>query len=189
MLRWLDRQPAPATPRDAGFVDWTPFEHPQLGAVELGGWNILRSWFNPPAHLVRSEVEHHADFAIHQALAAPCLAISHTAVEQLGDDTWRVSIGVANTGWLPTTVTERARKDGRLPAVTVEISGAQAAGPDRVRLGHLEGRRDARFRRNDDGSTDRGLAGWIVRAPAGTVVTATARHDRAGTDVSEVVLR
>jgi hypothetical protein len=188
VLRWLDLQPPPEYRRDAGFVDWYPFEHPQLGAVELGGWNILRSWFNPPAHLVRAEVAQHADFAIHQALAAPCLAIAHTAVDQLGDNTWKVAIGVANTGWLPTTVTERARKDGRLQPVTVEIAGARAEGPTRVRLGQLEGRQGARLARNDDGSADRGLASWILRAPAGTVVTATARHERAGTVVAEITL-
>ena len=180
VLRWLDRQPASGARRDAGFVDWYPFDHPQLGPVELGGWNAVRSWFNPPDHLLRAEVESHADFAIHQALAAPCLAIAHTAVKRIGDDTWRVSVGVANTGWLPTTVTERARKEGRLGPVTVEISGAETADPARVDLGQLDGRRGARFRRGDDGSPDRGLARWIVRAPAGAVLTSTARHDRAG---------
>ena len=37
-----------------GYVDWYPFEHPQLGPVELGGWDIVRFWFNPPLSQARS---------------------------------------------------------------------------------------------------------------------------------------
>ena len=35
MLRWADEH-APDE-----FVPWYPFEHPQLGPVELGGWPYL----------------------------------------------------------------------------------------------------------------------------------------------------
>ncbi|MCW5624856.1 MAG: carboxypeptidase, partial [Burkholderiales bacterium] len=31
-----------------GFVDWYAFHHPQLGPVELGGWDSLYTWSNPP---------------------------------------------------------------------------------------------------------------------------------------------
>ena len=34
MLRWADvHHPGEV------FIDWYPFEHPQLGPVELGGWD------------------------------------------------------------------------------------------------------------------------------------------------------
>jgi len=69
VLHWLDGQPGGA--QTAGFVDWYPFDHPQLGAVELGGWNDLYSWTNPPLHLLRDEVDGHGAFAVAQALAAP----------------------------------------------------------------------------------------------------------------------
>ena len=36
-----------------GYVDWYPFEHPQLGPVELGGWDLVRFWFNPPLSQAR----------------------------------------------------------------------------------------------------------------------------------------
>ncbi len=70
VARWLDGLPD-AGPATRGFVDWYPFEHPQLGPVELGGWNQLHSWTNPPLHLLCDEVDRHADFAVAQALAAP----------------------------------------------------------------------------------------------------------------------
>ncbi len=31
-----------------GFVDWHEFEHPQLGTVEIGGWDWFRVWSNAP---------------------------------------------------------------------------------------------------------------------------------------------
>ena len=31
-----------------GYVDWYPFDHPQLGEVELGGWNYIYTFRNPP---------------------------------------------------------------------------------------------------------------------------------------------
>ena len=61
-LHWLDNQPGNAL--TAGFVDWYPFDHPQLGSVELGGWNDLYSWQNPPKHLLADEVDGHGAFAV-----------------------------------------------------------------------------------------------------------------------------
>jgi len=187
VLRWLDEQPGDA--HDAGFVDWYRFDHPQLGAVELGGWNDLRSWVNPPPHLLLDEVTGHADFAVHQALAAPCIEIKHTDAGAVGDDTWRVSVGIANTGWLPTHVTEKAKKDNLVRPVAVELSGAEVlASPARREVGQLAGSLSARFNQGDGGSPERALATWLVRAPSGTEVTIVASHQRAGTKTITITL-
>ena len=34
-LQWCDAN----LPAGSYFADWTPFEHPQLGSVEIGGWS------------------------------------------------------------------------------------------------------------------------------------------------------
>ena len=70
ILRWADEH----HPGEL-FVDWYPFDHPQLGPIELGGWWWLHSWTNPPAARLEAEVAPHADFAVFQALAAPALAV------------------------------------------------------------------------------------------------------------------
>ena len=36
-----------------GLVPWYEFDHPQLGKVELGGWDILYTWRNPPPRAAR----------------------------------------------------------------------------------------------------------------------------------------
>jgi hypothetical protein len=186
VARWLDDL---GGDDDDGFVDWYPFEHPQLGAVELGGWNHLHSWTNPPRSMLCAEVDRHADFAVAQALAAPCLDIAHTAVDVVGDGTWRVTIGVANTGWLPTTVTAQAAIHDLVRPIVADLAGAGVVvldGPVRRKLGQLDGSSAVRF--GAGGTPDRTACSWLVTAPAGAEVTVTVRHQRAGTDSVTIAL-
>ena len=43
LLKWSDEQCG-----GKAHVDWYAFEHPQLGQVELGGWDRMNYWRNPP---------------------------------------------------------------------------------------------------------------------------------------------
>ena len=170
-------------------VDWYPFEHPQLGPVELGGWDEMCTWTNPPLALLRDEVQGHADFAIHQALAAPALEVLHTEAVPLGDRTWRVAVGVANTGWLPTYISRKARNDGRVLPIVAQLDGAEVLGGSRrIELGQLQGRSASRWGHWNDGTPDRVLATWVVRGEAGSIVTVTVEHQRAGAVSVAVVL-
>ena len=67
--------------------------------------------------------------------------------------------------------------------MTVEVSGDSVEvldGATRRQLGQLAGRSALRFSGGNDGTPDRVLASWVVNARAGTTVTVTAAHDRAG---------
>ncbi|MFZ4720357.1 MAG: M14 family metallopeptidase [Ilumatobacteraceae bacterium] len=170
------------------YRDWVPFDHPQLGPVEIGGWNEFLLWTNAPAAFLADEVRPHADFAVHQALCSPRLEVLHTRVMRLGDDTWRVEAGVANTGYLPTYVTERARRDDRVLPVSVQLVGAPlVAGSAIVEVGQLGGRLQHQFSYGKhDGTPERALASWTVRAPEGTTITVMATHPRAGRATAEL---
>jgi hypothetical protein len=187
ILRWCDEH------HPAGYVDWYAFDHPQLGPIELGGWDDLTTFTNPPpGELLRAEVAPHADFAIHQALCSPRLEIVHTRVERLGDDRWRVEAGVANTGWLATDVTAIARKEHLVLASYAELSGdavTVVGGAARQQFGQLEGRAVLRFHGGHDGTPDRALVTWTVAAPVGTNVTINAVSERAGTATISIDLR
>ncbi|HEX4983783.1 MAG TPA: M14 family metallopeptidase [Ilumatobacteraceae bacterium] len=177
VLRWCDEH------HPDGHVDWYPFEHPQLGAVELGGWNTLTVWYNPPPELLRSEVAPHAEFAVYQALCSPRLEIRRTSVARLGGDTWRVEVGVANTGWLPTDVSKRARKEKLVKPILVELTGDGVEvldKPARREVGQLEGRAAMRFTLRNDGTPDRVLVAWTLTAQEGAQVKIVAKHDRSG---------
>ncbi len=195
VAHWLDGLPD-AGPATRGFVDWYPFEHPQLGPVELGGWNQLHSWTNPPLHLLCDEVDRHADFAVAQALAAPRLEIRHVEVTAVSADTWKLTVGIANTGWLPTTVSAHARNHELVRPIIAEVHASPASGtgisvldgPVRRTLGQLAGSSSARFTKGTEGTPDRTTCAWLVHAQAGTEVRVAARHDRAGSDGVDVRL-
>ena len=119
LLRWSD-----SLGDDGPFVDWYPFEHSQLGPVELGGWDQLLL-ANPPARLLPEVLDGHEEFAVALALSLPELSVAATRVDPVGASLWRLEVRVENIGWLPTAVTERAAS-GRL------------CGPITCSLGHPE---------------------------------------------------
>lgn len=183
VLAWSDEH-APEM-----FVPWRPFEHPQLGMVEIGGWDDMQTWTNPPLSVLAAEVRPHAEFAVLQALASPCLDVVHTAAVPLGAGTWRIEAGIANTGWLPTTITDHARRENLVRPLVAEIGGAEVlGGPSRLELGQLGGQISSRFANRNDGTPDRALATWVVRADAGTEVTVVATHPRAGRATATITI-
>ena len=186
VLRWLDQH------WPEGFEPWRPFDHPQLGPVEVGGFDRHNVWNNPPPPLLAQAVEGHADAIVVQAMASPHLEIDHVAVHPLGESgqgddalapVWRVEVGIANTGWLPTDVSARARKEHLvLPGVAV-VSGSGVVvigGSARQEFGQLDGRAALRFRNSNDGTADRSLLSWVVQAPIGTDISVEVSHQRAG---------
>jgi len=173
---------------------WTPFEHPQLGRVEIGGANTFYTWRNPPPHLLEAEIAPQADFALAFADLAPRLEWRALEAAALGDDTWRVLAVVDNTGFLATSASQQARTMAIARPVRLELGLPQGAalltGSPSVEVGHLEGRANKMaggwF---SNGATDhRGKAEWLVRAPAGTTLVVTAHGARAGTLRGEVRL-
>ena len=139
VCKWSD------THAPGSYVAWYSHEHPQLGTVELGGVNAMYTWTNAPSSMLKAEVAPHTDVAIYQAMASPRLEIKLAEAHSLGGDVWRVRIGVANTGWLPTDVTQHARSMKLVLPVTIEIGASGGAidlveGEARVRVGQLAGR-------------------------------------------------
>lgn len=181
-----------------GFVDWYPFEHPQLGRVELGGWDHFRFWANPPDDKLAAEVAPHTQWQIGCALATPLLRLRSFDAVPAGDGAWRVRAVVENDGWLPTNVTERAvdkkivgpvEATVRLPEGTALVTGQNP-----VELGQIEGRSRATtmvadFGWTADGTPDRVKAEWVVTAAAGATVGVAVRHPRAGVAYGELTLR
>jgi murein tripeptide amidase MpaA len=191
LLAWSDRELG-----GEGHVDWYPFEHPQLGPVELGGWNKLACLRNPPAKYLEREVRRFPQWLAWQALTLPLLELFRAEVVRLGDDTWKVRLAVHNTGYLPTYVTRRALERKVVRGVVYEIALPAGAllvsGKARVEGAQLEGRASKvslqAFLPNLDLTADRGQCEWTVRAPAGTTVEVSARHERAGRVAARVAL-
>lgn len=199
LLRWNDEALA-----GRGYVAWYPFEHPQLGPIEIGGWDWFNVWGNAPPELMEAEIAPHSDFGIFTALATPRLRIHLADTRRLGASTWLVRVAVENDGWLPTNVTEKAIEKKLVPPVHVRIGlpgnvalergGVRlVSGTDRVEVGQLAGRSRARSMLEDFGSVtdptrDRAKAEWCVEAAEGARLEITAGHPRAGVVRTTVTL-
>jgi hypothetical protein len=191
LIKWSDDELG-----GKGFVDWYPFDHPQLGRIELGGWDMINYWYNPPFDRIEAEVAPHSEWVIYMALSSPRLEVRTLNTEQVAPGVHRVQVVIGNTGWLPTYVSERARARRIGGTVTVSLDLPEDAlllSGERVRdVGQLEGRSTARSTTtwwgHDPGTPDLAAVEWLVSAPARTSVTVTARHPRAGTSSATVLL-
>lgn len=190
-LRWNDTELG-----GKGFVPWHAFDHPLLGKVEIGGWDKVGYWYNVPFDRLEKEVAPHSEWLIFHALALPRLAVRSLSAKAEGPGLWRVRLAVENTGWLPTNGTQQALDRHAVGDVVAELALPQGArlvdGTPRKALGQLAGRNEQRSTTTwwgyRPGTPDRALAEWLVAAPAGTKLSVTAAHDRAGTVRAELVL-
>ena len=191
LLKWSDEQCG-----GQAYVDWQPFMHPQLGAVEIGGWDRLNFWRNPPPALREREAARFPAWLTTLGLSLPRLEVLRTEVRALGPETWRVRFAVANAGYLPSYVSKRAleRKTvrGTVFRIHLPAGAVLASGLPRIVGGHLEGHAakvsQQAFLPNRDITGDRAVAEWIVKAPIGTRLALEASADRAGTVRTEVTL-
>jgi hypothetical protein len=109
-------------------------------------------------------------------------------VERLGETSFLVRIVLQNSGWLPTSVTEKAVERQAVRPIEVELEvpdDARVVGGDvKTETGQLRGRADKRsttWWANDESTGDLAKLEWVVEAPPGTPVGIEARHTRAGT--------
>jgi murein tripeptide amidase MpaA len=194
LLHWSDEQCG-----GAAHVDWKPVHHPQLGPVEIGGWDKMNFWRNPPPALREREVERFPAWMNAIALSLPRLDLLRTEVRALGADTWRVRLAVANSGYLPAYVSKRALERKTVRGVMFEVHLPEGdphitlvSGKPRMEGPQLEGHALKNslqaFQANREVTADRAVAEWVVRAPKGTRLALSARADRAGVVRTEVTL-
>ncbi|MEN9629620.1 MAG: hypothetical protein RJA10_2847 [Pseudomonadota bacterium] len=191
LLKWSDEQCG-----GQAHVTWYPYRHPQLGMVELGGWDRLNYWRNPPPHLREREAARFPGWLSQVALSLPRLEVLRAEVRALGPDTWRVRFAVANAGYLPSNVTQRAieRKTVRGTVFNIHLPPGVTliSGKERVEAGHLAGHAPKTslqaFLPNREVTADRAVVEWVVHGARGTAVSLTATADRAGTVRTEVTL-
>ena len=125
-----------------GFINWQPFEHPQLGKVEIGGWKpLLRN--NAPPKLLESTCHNIMQFVLGHAKASPRIRAEQHAIESLENNTYRITIVIQNDGYLPTNITQQAINVGVAKPVDAIIEIGEGsrllAGKAKETLGHLAG--------------------------------------------------
>lgn len=191
LLRWSDREL-----HGEGFVPWRKFRHPQLGEVEIGGFDLVRFWYNIPFDRLEREVAPHSEWLIYLGLTTPRLAIRELSAEAIGPELWRVRVVAENQGFLPTNGAQKALDQQMSHGVSAGLSlppGARLVeGEARRNLGELQGRIAQRSTATwwgyTPGTPDRAFADWLVAAPAGTALAVEVSHARAGSERRELVL-
>lgn len=155
-LIWLDQN------SEGAFLDWTAFDHPQLGAVEIGGFRPYVK-VEPPAELLEELTSRHLEFLQSLGAYLPRLELIEVEGRSLGGGLIEIEAVLENDALLPqiTRAAERCRAI-RPARVTLELpEGATLLG------GRLQtlvtdlqgsgGRREFRWlvSRADDSSTIR----------------------------------
>jgi murein tripeptide amidase MpaA len=191
LLKWSDEQCG-----GQAHVDWHPFRHPQLGMVELGGWDRMNYWRNPPPALREREAARFPAWLLQIGLTLPKLEVLRTEVRALGPDTWRVRFAVANAGYLPSYISKRAldRKTvrGTVFNILLPEGVSLVSGKEREIGAHLEGHApkssQQAFLPTREITADRAVVEWVVKGARGTRIALKATADRAGTVHTEVTL-
>jgi len=133
------------------FIDWKPFDHPQLGRVEIGGFTRklynteTRTYTNvlcTPGPKYFDFLEKHAQWNLYLASMSPLVRIMDIKVDKGDAGYVKVTAEVQNLGFLPTNVSQHAidNRTAKPVRVYLELEGASLfAGKEAVDLGHLPG--------------------------------------------------
>jgi len=191
ILKWIDEHSAP----DA-YLEWQPFDHPQLGKIELGGWNYMFTWRNPPLEFLEPEVQKHYPFILSLGEMLPKLQIHNLEVNRISDDKYHLNLVVENSGFLPSYTSQQGknRKSARPVRVELELpeSAVLTSGKRRDAFGHLEGRSnklEVSANYSDSPTDNRARLEWVIQAAEGTRIKLNILSERAGTIRAEVILQ
>lgn len=172
-LAWADHT-------GTGFVPWAPFDHPTLGAVEIGGFMPLFK-LNPPATELDALAEKQLAFVVELLRRMPRHEIDGPVVEALGGGLYRIRVAVTNTGTLPFG-TSMGRREQITPPLVIRLATPVEAG--------IAGTRVQRVRALAAGATER--FEWIVKGSpgerVGVVIAASAGPHEQHDELREIEL-
>jgi hypothetical protein len=163
LLAWIGAS------RTDAFVPWTPFQHPTLGPVEIGGWRPFAAV--PPAAAVAPLVAPHVRFLVELSTFVPRVAVASMTATRLGAGLYRVRAEVENRGRWPTAL-QHAIVARAVKPVLVQIDVEPAA--------IVSGAPKNQFFPTLAGSGRRERIEWIVRARPGQVLTVKVAAQKGG---------
>jgi hypothetical protein len=161
--------------RDA-FVEWKPFNHPQYGPIEVGGFKKTYGRAEP-GFLLQAEAHRNMAFTLYQTYEMPKVEVDSIVVRSLGNGLTEVTAIVANRRLVPTHTQQDVENKITPPdyvaltggtviagyRVTNERTGEsieQESNPARMELTNIAGRALERIK-------------WIVRGNGPYTVTVT----------------
>jgi hypothetical protein len=100
----------------SGFVPWHPFDHPQFGKIEIGGWkkDVGRV---PPTFMIEEMIHRNALFCLKHAKEMPLVTIEDTVVTDLGDGVKTVDVVFRNAHAISTRTAQASLHKIGMPDV------------------------------------------------------------------------
>lgn len=190
-LKWADEN----LTKEEGFKDWTKIQHPQLGEVEIGGYNVKFFRQNPPSKFLHQEVEKHTRFALRAVKALPDVNFEKIDVQNISEDVFKIEAVIGNSGYMSTYIFKEGLKNKSLKPLKVEMLGNYELiqGKAEENIGHLQGLSGIK--------TVNGLAPysrqsaelckkitWIIKAKKGTELRFICAGGRIGKTEASVTL-
>jgi len=170
------------------FVNWSKFDHPQLGEVEIGGWKSKYLTRNPPEAFLEDEIDKVMHFPFKWADLLPRVSITESGVKKIDENIYEVKITVANEGALPTYVMEHAMDIGAAAPVEVLVElgdEMKLVNGEKIETMHLEGYLNrelaaSRMERKYTADKHKKTLRWLVEARKPGEITIKASAKKAG---------
>ena len=105
------------------FVPWKPYDHPQYGPVEIGGYrhDVGRV---PEGWLLEEEIHRNNSFVLFNAKHLPKLTFGEPEVENVGRNLWRVEVPVVNERAIPSMTALASQNKLHRPDIAT-VTGAK----------------------------------------------------------------
>jgi hypothetical protein len=140
-----------------GFVPWTPYRHPTLGDVEIGGFAAFGDT-TPPAAMIKTLLDGQVPWVLKLAEKLPRLKILKSEATSRGAGVWAVTVWVENAGYLPFP-TAMGRKNRHVGPAVLLFGGKDGAkgvtflsGRARTPINEIDGGRSVKLE-------------WVVQVP------------------------
>jgi murein tripeptide amidase MpaA len=161
------------------FVDWTAYNHPSLGELEIGGFRPYATT-NPPAEDLAELGRTHGEFIARLAGMLPRVTIVDAEVTAHGGGIYTVAVEVENSGYFPTSLQHGVVSRSVGPtSVQIQIP------PEDLITGDAKTSTIQKL----DGSHNRERFEWVIRGSDGARVEITVLAQKGGTDSATVTLR
>ena len=173
LLQWMDGE------KIDGFVNWTPFKHPALGDVEIGGFKPYATT-NPPVAKIADLGASHAKFVLYLTSIFPKVKIAKADATALGGGIYRITADVENTGYLPTAMAQ-----GVIARSVKPIMVQLGVPPESI----ITGNEKTNHINALAGSGTRQSFEWIIKGKPAQAITLKVVSQKSGTDTAIITLQ